>query len=157
MPWLVLVGKQPGRHSHWKWTYFSTVNFIRTVVLCLLTLSADHHELRHLFHSSIHWATGCLGLLGHFRVFLGWQKRKSAGQPNQITLQCFRRFSQRLYHLCFLILFISQGHCDFLSQPMEGERQLIIIGIKDWARCKSRFFFHNCRKFQVLISSLFIG
>lgn len=35
------------------------------------------------------------------------------------------------YHLCFLILVISQGHCEFLGQHMKGKTQLIIVGIKD--------------------------
>lgn len=59
----------------------------------------------------------------------------------QVTLQCVRRFIQHSYHLCFLILVISQGHSDFLRQHMEGERQLIIVGIKDRARRESRCLF----------------
>lgn len=59
----------------------------------------------------------------------------------QVTLHCVRRFIQCSYHLCFLILVISQGHYDFLRQHMEGERQLIIVRIKDRARRESRCLF----------------
>lgn len=58
--------------------------------------------------------------------------------------------------LVFSYLVINQGHYDFLRQHMEGERQLIIVGIKE-LDMRADVFSRGCRKFYLPISSRVIA
>lgn len=92
-------------------------------------------ELLPLFSSLGSWFSGPLG---HFRVFLGWQRRKIAGQPNHSNSSAnasgdssvslspeFSYLGCRSEWLWFLKTAYKRG-------------ELIIAGIKGWAGPKSR-------------------
>lgn len=118
-----------------------TVNFTEMVLLCLLTHSQDHHELKHPFYSSVLWAPGCLGLVCHFsdsRLDKGG--RLQVNLIIQRTLQCARRSSVSSA-LVFSYVGRESGPLRFFKAACKMGEAVIIAGIKDVARPKGRCLF----------------